>query len=117
HSQCGAMSALIDPEQVRGLPYLSVWLEHARAAAEILADGAEATDLSQRVDQAIRANVLVQLQNLRTHPSVAAGLQAGWLELHGWVYRFETGEVLAHDPHRNAFVPLRERYPEGLASA
>lgn len=117
HSQCGAMTALVDPSQAARLPNVARWLEHARAAAEIVAQGAENAALPQRVDQAIRANVLVQLQNLKTHPVVAAALRAGRLQLHGWIYRFETGEVLAHDPQRDAFVPIQERYPDGWAFA
>ena len=31
-------------------------------------------------------NVVDQLGNLRTHPSVATRLEQGDLQLHGWVY-------------------------------
>jgi carbonic anhydrase len=47
--------------------------------------------------------VLVQLENLRTHPSVAAGLALGRLKLHGWVYKIETGEVFAYRPDIGQF--------------
>jgi len=51
-------------------------------------------------------NVLVQLENLRTHPAVAVGLAQGELTLHAWVYKIETGEVFAFDPPSGQFVPL-----------
>ena len=54
------------------------------------------------------ANVLAQLDHLRTHPSVAAAEQRGALELHGWIYRFEKGEVLEVDAD-GAFLPIHEQ--------
>ena len=47
-----------------------------------------------------------RLENLRTHPSVAAGIARGDLKLHGWVYKIQTGEVFAYDPVQAQFLPL-----------
>ena len=52
-------------------------------------------------------NVLAQLNNIRTHPSVAAGLAKDTLKLHGWVYDIGKGDVTAFDPASERFVPLR----------
>ena len=57
---------------------------------------------------AIEENVLVQLENLRTHPSVAARIRKGEIHLHGWVYKIETGEVFTYDPERGQFAPCKE---------
>jgi carbonic anhydrase len=43
---------------------------------------------------------------LRTHPTVAAALAAGKIELHGWVYHIATGEVTAFDAEQDKFVAL-----------
>ena len=53
----------------------------------------------------------MQLESLRTHPSVAAALGRGDLKLHGWVYKFETGEVFGYNPEQNAFLPLEDVSP------
>ncbi len=50
--------------------------------------------------------MLMQLENLQTHPSVAAGLAMGKLKLYAWVYEIETGEVLAYDPVSHQFLPV-----------
>ena len=55
---------------------------------------------------AAEENVLVQLENIRTHPSVRAALARQELTLHGWVYEFETGQVCAYHPQDDQFVPL-----------
>ena len=60
----------------------------------------------------MRAAVAVQLEHLRTLPSVGSRLVRGDLKVHGWVYEIETGEVFAYEPQSGQFVPLAEyRYP------
>lgn len=107
HSHCGAMTALINPEQTRSLPAVRVWLDHAEATARIIGENYEhIAEPKARVTATVEENVLVQLENLRTHPSVHAALARGDVKLHGWVYKFETGEVFAFDPSEGQFLPL-----------
>jgi len=51
-------------------------------------------------------NVIAQLRNLRTHPTVAARLAEGDLALHGWVYHIGPGTVTAYDEQSKTFQPL-----------
>lgn len=90
HSRCGAMAALVNEEATAELPALRGWLEHARGA---LARVDAIRGLEDPALRVVAANVLAQIENLRSHPSVASALERGALELHGWIYRFETGEV------------------------
>lgn len=55
---------------------------------------------------AVEQNALMQLENLKTHPFVATALDWGELRLHGWVYKFETGDVFAYDTDKQQFLPL-----------
>jgi carbonic anhydrase len=57
---------------------------------------------------AIEENVLVQMDHLKTHPSVAARVRKGAVTLHGWYYDIGTGEVTAYDASKDRFVPLRD---------
>jgi carbonic anhydrase len=34
----------------------------------------------------------------------------GDLHLHGWTYKFETGQVFAYDPREGQFLPLAEAH-------
>ena len=61
---------------------------------------------------AVEENVLVQIENLRTHPAVGSRLVRGDLHLHGWVYKIETGEVFAYDVGNGQFVKLTEHHPQ-----
>ena len=49
---------------------------------------------------------MAQLDNLRTHPCVAAAFTRQQLNLHGWVYELESGKVFAFDTDVGQFVPL-----------
>jgi carbonic anhydrase len=50
--------------------------------------------------------VLIQIENLQTHPSVAVRLQRGDIALHAWVYKIETGDVFAYSQEEHRFAPL-----------
>ena len=104
HSQCGAMNALLHPEQVAELPAVKNWLAHAEATARIIKENyTHLSDGQARVTATVEENVLVQLENLRTHPSVLAAMNRKELQVHGWVYKFETGQVFAYDPEQGQF--------------
>ncbi|WP_420704222.1 carbonic anhydrase [Escherichia coli] len=45
----------------------------------------------------VRENVIAQLANLQTHPSVRLALEEGRIALHGWVYDIESGSIAAFD--------------------
>ena len=106
HSHCGAMQGVLHPEQVASLPAVSSWLTHAEATRRIVREKYSHLDGNPLLTAAVEENVLVQLENLRTLPSVAERLARGDLHLHGWVYKIETGEVFAFDPPSGQFVPL-----------
>ena len=92
HSACGAMTALVEGHDLAGAPAVASWLRHAdasRARTDTGHGGHGADDVAALV----RHNVLAQLTNLATHPSVAHALAHGSLTLHGWVYDIPTGHV------------------------
>jgi carbonic anhydrase len=108
HSRCGAMKALLHPEQVAGLPSVAGWLRHAEAARLIVKDHYPDLDEETEHLMAIKENVLVQLENLRTHPVVATRLARRELHLHGWVYEIESGQVWSYNHGLDQFTPLGE---------
>lgn len=113
HTGCGALQAMLSPDKEAHLPYVSSWLVHVEATRRIMLQGYGQLPPDEQINVAAQENVLVQLAHLRTHPAVAAGLVAGTLQLHGWVYKIETGEVFAFDNHERQFKPISTaRLPE-----
>lgn len=116
HSHCGAVSALLDPKSVKHLPAVEAWLHHAEATKRIIDENYQHIQQpAARLTATIEENVLVQLENLRTHPSVAAALVRKSLHLHGWVYKFETGEVFHYDSDEGQFNKLGTPRADTLA--
>ena len=109
HTHCGAMAGLLNPQSLEALPAVKRWLEHADATASIVRDKYADESGEELLIDTIKENVLCQIDNLRTHPCVASGLAKGTLKLHGWVYKFETGDVYAFDPRAGKFVPVRHQ--------
>jgi carbonic anhydrase len=112
HTRCGAMKGLLAPaDGLNDMPAVRHWLSHAEATRRIIREKYGHLSDLPLLTAAAQENVLVQLENLRTHPAVAAGLAGGKLKLHGWIYKIETGEVFAFDPANGQFVPLADRPP------
>jgi carbonic anhydrase len=105
HSHCGAVQGLLNPDALKEMPRVAEWLQHGRP----ILDSLSAEPAATRLDRAIEANVLLQLEHLRSHPPVAEALAARKLRLHGWVYQFETGDVRCYNPVAGRFVSLSEK--------
>ncbi len=117
HSECGAMKALLEPETVATMPTVKSWLANAHAAlpvAETLHARALDPEIGHSADTETHAgnagllellteqNVLLQLQHLKTHPSVAKALALQELTLSGWIYNIGTGQIsIAEDGERS----------------
>ena len=115
HSDCGAMKGALNPSALGGLPHLQDWLDHSRAAVEVVkARHGQAT--LKELGDVTEENIVLQLQHLRTHPAVASKLSTGEVDMHGWVYDIEHGTVSAYDDEQGKFVSAEECYPGLIAS-
>ncbi|HEX2315622.1 MAG TPA: carbonic anhydrase [Thermomonospora sp.] len=97
HSQCAAVNALVQGDDLPAVPAMGRWLSQAAEPP-----AAENGDLSH----AIQRHVLAQLDRLRAYPAVRERLDEGRLGLHGWFYEVHTGRVLAHRSSDDTFPPL-----------
>jgi len=109
HSHCGAMGGLLNQSQLEKLPAVRLWLSHSESTRRIIDENySHITDAAERLMITVEENVLVQLEHLRTHPSVAAALGRKSLNLHGWVYKFESGQVFGFNPSEKQFQQIEE---------
>jgi carbonic anhydrase len=107
HSDCGAMTAIATCKCLDHLPAVAGWLRNANAAKAINAAHSY-TSPEAKLTAMVRENVIAQLANIKTHPSVALALEQDQLDLHGWVYDIETGTIDALDGATRRFVSLAE---------
>jgi carbonic anhydrase len=108
HSNCSAMQAMLDPSLLVETPQVAAWLEHAEGTRRILWNAYQGCTREQLIEVAIQENVLVQLENLRTHPCVDRRLKDGSLKLHGWVFTIESGEIYVYEPAHERFQSIAD---------
>lgn len=112
HSHCGAMKGLLHPEIVKDMPAVAEWLQHAEATRRIAHAKYKHLPEANLLAATIEENVLIQIENLQTHPAVAVGMVQGRIKLHAWVYEIETGEVFAFDAATGQFKSLSDMRPQ-----
>jgi carbonic anhydrase len=107
HSECGAMKELLGQKSVADLPAVTNWLKNAHTALSVTKalaeEGEDASVFSRRLTE---QNVLLQMQHLRTHPSVAGAMAKEELTISGWVYEIGSGEVRICEQGGKVFEPV-----------
>ena len=107
HSDCGAMTAIATCKCLDHLPAVSSWLRHADSAKVVNAARDHVSEKAS-IDSLVKENVLAQIANIKTHPSVRLAIDQGLLTIHGWVFDIESGLIEAFDRDQNRFVSLVE---------
>ena len=106
HSDCGVIRALMNPERLEGLNSVKACLQHVEPAWGYLGS-VESQDGELTRHQALtQANVLVQMDNLKSHGYIQAALAEGRLRVHGWYYDILSGRIERFDEQAGKFVPL-----------
>jgi carbonic anhydrase len=107
HIGCGGVKAILDGHDgLRPYPSLHEWLDGA--APGIHAGHDPSRPAQEAWDHAVGRNVLGQMANLETYGVVAEALDAGRLQLHGWIYDMANGHVRVLDAESGAFVDATE---------
>ena len=108
HSDCGAMKALVRPDSLTEMPAVRNWMNNAAAAMSVAKSMSKKDERPiEFVKRLTEENVLLQLQHLRTHPSVAGAMARGELTISGWVYDIGKGEVRISEDGGRVFEPVR----------
>jgi carbonic anhydrase len=116
HSQCGAMKGLLQIGKLEEqMPLVYNWLRHADATRRLVEDNYAGHEGEELLEITIAENVLTQIENLKTYPVVRSKMYQGKLQIYGWVYYIETGEVMAYDPETHTYMSPQSQvnYQEG----
>ncbi|MGG4773520.1 carbonic anhydrase [Alcaligenaceae bacterium 429] len=114
HSDCGAMTAIANCQCLEHMPAVEHWLRYADSA-RLVNEAKQHKSDRERVASMVRENVIAQLANIQTHPSVRLAIAEGRLTLHGWIYDIETGSIDAYDGLSMKFVPLADNVDTRVA--
>jgi len=103
HTDCGVMKALLHPETASGMPGVQTWMRHGNEAKQTVLRDHPGSPEEEKVHRLAEANVLEQIANLKTHPSVASRLAARQVVVRGWVYDIGSGSIRQADPDTGVF--------------
>jgi carbonic anhydrase len=80
------------------------WLKQAEATRRLVRENYSEYEGEELLEITIAENVLTQIENLETYPVIRSRLYQGKMQIFGWVYYLETGEVLAYDPETHTYL-------------
>ena len=105
HSECAAIRAIHTGATPAGTPHFRAWLRHAAALSGVESGSTPGLSPMNHLSQ---KSVLLQLEHLRSYPSVRRAEQDGRLILHGWWFDIANAEVLEYDAKTGQFEILDE---------
>ena len=107
HSDCGAMKGILQPHMISSnMPNVLRWLKNAEAVRDIVTKESHKDPKTCLLTKTVEQNILTQIDNLKSHRFIQRHLDAGKIKIHGWYYRFESGDVLTYDSKSREFIPL-----------
>ncbi|MGX3010994.1 carbonic anhydrase [Helicobacter sp. 23-1044] len=114
HSNCGAcIAALKDSAKLDSTPYVKKWLELLNPVRERV-KALNPQSFSKEVWLCEQINVEYQLENLMTYPFVEEKFDLGELNIYGWYYIIETGEILNYNMIKREFHPIPAQKSQNL---
>ena len=103
HDLCGGVRAALDGGvDNAAYPALGEWLEGLAPVVERTRSVPE--DGGRRWRRTVEENVLQQLSNALGYPAVARAVEAGEIDLHGWVFDLGTGTLRVYHREAEGFV-------------
>ena len=106
HSNCGGCSSLfMDKETAARIPHTTKWLELAKNV-RLKMDNLGIVNASVREWMTEQLNIVEQMNHLLSYPYIAEKFEAGELDILGWYYIIETGEVFNYDKFQKKFLKI-----------
>ena len=105
HARCGGIQALLGDirfEDGAG-QFITPWMSIAEQARRETVAGHAMDDAESRAMACEQAAVRVSLDNLTSFPFVRAAMATGKLQVHGWYFDLEHGELYGYNPDAGLF--------------
>lgn len=108
HSNCGGIEALMAGEGITQHQYefIGAWVRIARRAREQVLRELPHKPAAVQARACEQAAILVSLDNLLSFPWIRERVGDNRLELHGWHFDIDTGELLAYSAETATFCAL-----------
>lgn len=108
HSDCGACSAIYeDAQKLENAPYVKKWIELLEPVRQKV-DELKPNSKAKRTWLMEQMNIEHQLENLMSYPFVEERFDRGELNIYGWYYIIETGEIFNYNMIQREFKPINK---------
>lgn len=107
HSNCGGCAALHKShDELEHLPHVRKWLEISKEVPGRVDRLMTSDSPEEREWLTEQINILVQMRNLLTFPYIKEKYDQGTLNIYGWHYIIETGELFSFNDEKEVFELL-----------
>ncbi len=108
HSNCGGCEALyFDDESLKDLPHTRRWLELARPVADMVKAKIDIkAEPEKREWLTEQLNIVQQIEHLLSYPFIRKRYEAKLINIYGWYYIIETGEIYNFDFDSRVFLKV-----------
>lgn len=108
HSNCGGCEALYyDKSKFKNIPNVKKWLEILEPIKKEVLE-LYGNDVSKRSWVTERLNIINSIDNILTFPGVEEKFESGNINIHGWHYIIQTGEIFEYDFKNKQFKFIGE---------
>lgn len=104
HSECGAMQALCEHQDILCHRHLAAWLKNGEEAVKKVKNGFVLNPSLSEHNNLSQVNVLQQMENVASYPFIQERLKAKSLRIHGWWFDIAQADVYCYEDSLNQFV-------------
>lgn len=104
HSECTAMQTLAQGLDNSCCPHLVTWLKHGDESLNRVLNGFIVDPTLSKHNQISQANVLQQIEHIKTYPFVRERMEKNQLRVHGWWFDIAQADVYCYESSLGQFV-------------
>lgn len=108
HSNCGGCAALYQDKELKNLPHTRKWMELAHPVKKIVEEkiAKNKITLEQRSVFTEQLNIVEQMGHLLKYSYIKKRMKEGNINVMGWYYNIEKGEIYNYDKKLKRFIRL-----------
>lgn len=108
HSNCGGCAALYQDKELKNLPHTRKWMELAHPVKKIVEEkiAKNKITIEQRSVITEQLNIVEQMGHLLKYSYIKKRVKEGSINVMGWYYNIEKGEIYNYDKKLKRFIRL-----------
>ena len=108
HSNCGGCAALYQDKELKNLPHTRKWMELAHPVKKIVEEkiAKNKITLEERSVFTEQLNIVEQMGHLLKYSNIKKRMKEGTINVMGWYYNIEKGEIYNYDKRLKRFIRL-----------